>query len=97
MEFLIITIPSRAALEVAKKEIQTLKELGIPILGVLENMKTKKESQTRNEMNFLRVPYLGQIDYDEMLEETTGNANRMFQTAFARQLNAILDLKPSLL
>ena len=44
IEFLIITTPSLLAFEVVKKQVLLLCELKMPIVGVVENMKTDKST-----------------------------------------------------
>lgn len=90
VEFLLVTTPSRVAREVMKKELSVLRELHIPVLGVLENMKLKKGSPAGEELAGLVVPFLGSIDFDEDLEEALGDTDKLLHTGFVRQLGQIL-------
>lgn len=90
VEFLLVTTPSRVAREVMKKELSVLRELNIPVLGVLENMKIKKDSPAGEELTGLTIPFLGSIDFDEDLEEALGDADKLLHTGFVRQLGQIL-------
>ena len=38
MEYLLVTIPSRVAVQAVKKEIGLLRQLDIPVIGLIENM-----------------------------------------------------------
>lgn len=95
IEYLLLTIPSRVALEVMKKEFQMLRELGMAVVGILENMKQNQYSFTEKEVVNLKVPFLGSLDFDLNLEEAIGNPHELLKTGFARQLEKAL--KASLL
>jgi len=86
VEFLVITTPSRVALSVVKKELQVLKELGMSIVGIIENMKVKEHSSAAEEFGDFGVPFLGSVDFDDNLETSLGDARKLLETNFARQL-----------
>ncbi|MDD4238146.1 MAG: P-loop NTPase [Desulfotomaculaceae bacterium] len=90
VEFLLVTTPSRVAQEVMKKELSVLRELHIPVIGVLENMKIKNNSPTEEVLAGLQVPFLGSIDFDEDLEDALGNTDKLLATGFVKQLGQIL-------
>lgn len=93
-EFILLTVPSMLAIEVTKKEIKTLKELNIPIIGVIENMRNIKRGESPavgQEAKNQGVTFLGSIDFDQNLEESLGNPVKIMGTNFARQLSAIVD------
>ncbi|HIH97657.1 MAG TPA: Mrp/NBP35 family ATP-binding protein [Thermoplasmata archaeon] len=89
-EFLVTTTPSKVALETVKKLLKLLKELKIPIMGLIENMKMFPSSLAREQAKELSVPFLGEISFDRYLEEAIGNPNKLLETKFARDLNVIL-------
>ncbi|NLI12516.1 MAG: ATP-binding protein, partial [Peptococcaceae bacterium] len=93
VEFLLVTTPSRVAQEVLKRELKVLNELGITVIGILENMKTKKGSQVASELLNLGVPFLGSIDFDYDLEDALGSPAKLLQTDFAAQLDQIISQK----
>jgi ATP-binding protein involved in chromosome partitioning len=94
-EFLVATTPSKVAMETVKKLLKLLKELKIPIRGLIENMKMTPSSLTKEQAKELGVPFLGEIPFDKDLEESIGNPNKLLETKFAKDLNAILfKLKP---
>lgn len=86
-EFLLVTTPSAIALAVMKRELIMLKELDVPVMGVLLNMKLKDKTAVAEEIAGLKVPFLGSIDFDYALEEALGNPEKLLKTNFARQLN----------
>jgi len=89
VEFLLVTTASRLATEVLKKELQVLQQLGIPVIGVLENMRLG-ENSLREEILKLQVPFLGAIDFDRDLESALGDASALLQTGFARMLARVM-------
>lgn len=90
VEFLVVTTQSRVALAVVKKELQVLRELGISITGVLENMKTREHSSVGEEVGNFGVPVLGSINFDYNLEDALGDTNKLLKTEFAKQLERII-------
>lgn len=90
-KFLVVTTPSRVALTVVKKLIRTLKELKVPILGVVENMKMDEFSLVEEEVSKLHVSFLGEIKFDEQLEKSIGNVKGLLDTEFAKDLEKILE------
>jgi len=50
-EFLVVSTPSKVALGAVSKLLKILKELKIPIIGVLENMSMTKSSFIKNEID----------------------------------------------
>lgn len=89
-EFLLVTISSKVALEVMKRELQVLRELDVPIIGIIENMKTRGLSAAADELLKLREPFLGSIDFDNNLEAALGDPARLLQTSFSKQLDQIV-------
>lgn len=92
-QFLLVTTQSKVAHEVMKRELRVLKELGIPVIGVLENMKTRERSPVVEDLLNLQVPFLGSIDFDHDLEDSLGNPGKLLKTNFAKQLDQIISSK----
>jgi len=86
-EFLVITIPSKVAMGAVSKLLKILKELKIPMIGVLENMKMKNTSMVEELVKNLGLKYIGSISYDEKLEGAIGNTNLILKTKFIKELD----------
>lgn len=86
VEFLIVTTQSRLALETVKKMLRMLKELRIPILGIIENMKTTNLSSVKGQLRVFGAPFLGKINFDKELESSIGDTNKLLKTHFAQDL-----------
>jgi len=89
IEFLIITTPSLLAFEVVKKQAALLGELGMPIIGVVENMKQDHnhhnpviEEQTKK----LGLRYLGAIAFDSNIEKAIGHPAKLLDTALGEPI-----------
>ncbi|MBA7606232.1 hypothetical protein ES703_13380 [subsurface metagenome] len=67
-----------------------LKELGVPIIGVIENMKISKISFVKEQSKTFNVPFLGEIDFDEDLEDSIGDINKLLKTNFAQNMREIV-------
>jgi len=89
-EFLIVTTPSPLAFETVKKLVGMLRELDVPIVGVVENMKTGL-SNIQQESRKLDVRFLGEIPYDPAVEENLGNVDGLLKTVFAKEVERLLE------
>jgi ATP-binding protein involved in chromosome partitioning len=89
IEFLIVTTPSLLAFEVVKKQMRLLRELKMPIVGVVENMKTDKENGISKATEKLGIRYLGAIPYDSMVEESIGNPAKLQCTVMGKAMAQI--------
>lgn len=90
IRFLIITTSSALAFETVRKLAELLKELGIPVIGVIENMKMDQSSSVKTETKKLDLNPLGNIPYDATIEEAIGNVNRLRTTVFAKRVGEIM-------
>ena len=89
IEFLIVTTPSQLAFETVRKLASLLKELKIPVVGVIENMKMNDSETIQQRTKKLGVEFLGEIPYDPKVEEAIGNANKLLGTIFAKKVEQI--------
>ncbi|MEM2165755.1 MAG: P-loop NTPase [Candidatus Bathyarchaeia archaeon] len=89
-EYLIVTTPSKMAFETVRKLIMLLKDLGAPVLGVIENMRFSDTEHIKREVETLGERYLGGIGYDMRLEESLGRLDNLLNTRFAAEVGAIL-------
>jgi ATP-binding protein involved in chromosome partitioning len=83
IEFLIVTTPSRLAFETVRKLAGLLKELGVPVAGVVENMKMNQSKKIQQQTRKLDLTYLGEIPYDAKAEQAIGNVNKLLNTVLA--------------
>jgi ATP-binding protein involved in chromosome partitioning len=90
VKFLLISTSSRVALETVRKTLRMLKEMSVPIVGVIENMKMAKSSYVKEQIGILDVPFMGEIGFDPGLEDSVGNADKLLRTNFAHNLKQII-------
>jgi len=90
IEFLIITTPSQLAFETVRKLTSLLKDLNVPIMGVVENMKMDKSKTIQQQTQKLGLTYLGEIPYDLKVEEAIGNTNKLMKTTLVDKVRNIL-------
>jgi len=86
-EFLIVTIPSKVAIGAVVKLLKILKELKIPMIGVLENMKMTDSSLVKDEVRKLDINYVGSISFDKNIENSIGNTTKIQNSRFMVELN----------
>jgi ATP-binding protein involved in chromosome partitioning len=89
IEFLIVTTPSQLAFETVKKLVSLLRDLRVPILGVVENMKMHGAKGVQEQTEKLSVPFLGEIPYDSKVEEAIGDVNKLLNTVLGQKIMGI--------
>ena len=92
IEFLIITTPSLLAFEVVKKQVLLLCELKMPIIGVVENMKTDKANTVEADSLKLGLKYVGSIPFDSTVEDAIGYPEKILDTAIGKSMAQIKKL-----
>lgn len=90
LEFLIVSTPSIVAYQSVRRMLVLLKELGISIKGVIENMVMKPSDYVESDVVELGLNYLGAVAYDEALEETLGDVQQLSETYFYKKLGELV-------
>lgn len=89
IEFLVVTTSSRLAFETVLKLVKLLKELNVPVTGIVENMKMIDSKNIQQQTRELGLSFLGEIPYDERVEEAIGNTSRLMNTILAEKIRKI--------
>lgn len=89
IEFLIVTTPSLLAFETVKKQVSLLRDLKVPIIGVVENMKMNRAKNIEQETKKLGLKFLVEIPYDSKVEEAIGDEKKLLDTALAQKIKEI--------
>ncbi len=89
IEFCIVTTPSKITTKVVRKSVDLLQELGVPILGLIENMTYPATPYAKE---YFEKCYLGTIPFDETYENAIGNAGKLLDTTIANTLRNFSDL-----
>lgn len=87
--FIVITTPSKVAYQSVRRLIILLKELDISIGGVIENMVMKPTCYVESEVKDLELRYLGSIKYDQLIENSLGDVQKIVETDFYKKLGEI--------
>lgn len=90
-EFLIVTTPSKVSMSAVGKLLYILKELNLPIIGIIENMKISDSNYIKNSVTEMKIRYLGFISFDKNLEESIGKPNKLQKTDFIADLKNIIN------
>ncbi|MCK4901731.1 MAG: P-loop NTPase [Thermoplasmatales archaeon] len=90
-KFLVITTPSKVAMGAVGKLLQILKELKLPIIGVIENMKMTESDYVKSIVYKMNLPYLNSISFDQNLEGAIGNPNILLKTNFMKDLDKVVE------
>ena len=89
-EFLIVTTPSIVAMGAVNKLLKILKELKLPIIGIIENMKMKSSNYVIESMSEMSLNYLGAIAFDHDLEDAIGNIDKLSKSDFMKDFDKII-------
>jgi ATP-binding protein involved in chromosome partitioning len=89
VEFLIVTTPSLLAFETVKKQVRLLQDLKIPIIGIVENMKTNRAKNIEQETGKLGAKFLAGIPYDPKVEEAIGDETKLLDTKLAQSIRKL--------
>ncbi len=86
-EFLVVTTPSKVVMGAVSKLLKILKELKIPVIGVLENMKMTESPIIEDSIIEMNLPFIGSIFFDENLEDAIGDGDLLLKTKFMEELD----------
>jgi ATP-binding protein involved in chromosome partitioning len=89
-KFLIVTTPSQLAFETVRKLVNLLNGIKVPVMGVVENMKTNRSKNIQQQVQTLSVPFLGEIPFDVKIEAAIGRADKLLKTAFGHKVEAVV-------
>ena len=88
-KFLIVTTPSKLAFETVKKLVSLLSALGVPVLGVVENMKMNESKAIKKAAQKLGLKFLAEIPYDPEVEGAIGDTNKLMSTTLAEKVRQL--------
>lgn len=91
-EFLVVTTHSRVTLITVKKLLKMLKDLKVPVVGVIENMKTTSSSFVKEQLSEFNVSILGEISFDKDIEEAIGDVNKLLSSEFKKDMIEISEV-----
>ena len=94
LEFVVVTTPSKVAYQSVRRLLILLKNLGINIRGVIENIVMKPGDYIESELAKLDIDYIGVIEYCEELEEAIGDPAKLADTGFHKKVG---ELSPKIL
>jgi ATP-binding protein involved in chromosome partitioning len=90
IEFLLLGNSSKVVVESVHKALALLSELGVPLIGLLENMQRVDDGAVASLAAEFGVPLLGPVPFDAGLEWAIGDADRLRQTRVYRELDRLL-------
>jgi ATP-binding protein involved in chromosome partitioning len=90
-EFLVITTPSKVSMGAVGKLLIILKELKLPVIGVIENMKMNDSDYIESIVSKKGLTYLNSIYFDHKLEESIGKPSKLLKSDFMKNLDKIVE------
>jgi ATP-binding protein involved in chromosome partitioning len=89
LRFLVITTPSKVAYQSVKRLLLLLKDMEIPVIGVIENMVMVPRDYIKSEVEKLDLDYLGSLSWDDELEQSIGDTEKLEETSFFKDLGEL--------
>ena len=89
-EFLVVTTPSKVSMGAVGKLLKILKELKIPVIGIIENMKIDDSTYIHDSVSKMKIDYLGSVYFDKNLEKGIGKTDILLQSSFSKDLEIII-------
>jgi len=89
-EFLVVTTPSKVAMAAVNKLLKILKELKLPIIGIVENMKMTDSNYIENQVSKMGLTHLNSIYFDINLEDSIGDPNKLMESDFMKDFDKIV-------
>lgn len=90
IRFLIVTTPSQLAFETVRKLAILLKESKIEVIGIVENMKIPSYEAAKHQKPWLGFGLLGEIPFDQKVENALGDTNKLLKTTFAKRVKKLI-------
>ena len=81
LQFLLVGNGSRVVIESVRRAVQLFKELEVPMVGLLENMRRGETTAVADLAADHDVRFLGSVPYDETLESSLGDVAMLRKTA----------------
>ncbi len=89
-EFLVVTTPSKVSMGAVGKLLKILKELNLPIIGVIENMKMTDSKLVKDSISKMNLTYLDYISFDSNIEDLIGYTNKLLKSDFMKDFDKII-------
>jgi len=90
-EFLVVSTPSKVALGAVDKLLNILKELKLPVVGIVENMKINDLTLIEDYSKEKDITYLGIVCFDWKLEVAIGSPDKLMNTGFMKDFENIVE------
>ena len=92
ISFLVVSTPSRLAYESVRRLLTLLKDQQLHTLGLIENMVSKPESYVKAETEKMQIKYLGALLFDDFVETSIGDPEKLKKTVFYDQVRKISEI-----
>ena len=89
-EYLVVAGSSRVVLESVRRTVRLMQEVGVPILGVVENMRRVGRDGVTDLAASRGLPFLGALPLDDDLEDALGDPDALAATAAVCALAEVL-------
>jgi ATP-binding protein involved in chromosome partitioning len=91
ISFLVVSTPSHLAYESVRRLLTLLKEQNVPTTGLTENMVSNPNNYVKTETEKMQIKYLGALLFDNFVEASIGDPEKLKQTVFYNQVKKIAE------
>jgi ATP-binding protein involved in chromosome partitioning len=89
-QYVVVAGSSKVVLNSVRRTVRLLREVGAPMIGVVENMQRRSGDTVKALAEEERLPYLGRVPYDDAVEDAIGDPDRLAATEAVKSLRAIM-------
>ena len=87
----IISTPQEVAVLDARRAVQLVKKMDVPVLGIIENMKINDSTFIFNYTKEKNFHYLGSVSYDWNLESAIGFPDKLRNISFMKDFEKVVE------
>lgn len=92
ISFLVVSTPSRLAYESVRKLLTLLIEQNVSTTGLIENMVSNPNGYVKTETEKMEIKYLGALFFDDSVEMSIGDPEKLKKTVFYNQVKKIAEI-----
>jgi ATP-binding protein involved in chromosome partitioning len=90
LEYLLVSTSSRLSVETVRRNLALLQQIGVPIIGLLENMQHHPNPAVKSLALSANLPFLGALPFDPSLEAALGDPAALIATPALQALDVAL-------
>ncbi len=90
-QYLVVSGPSKIAMESVEKLIEFLKDQSLPYIGLVENMAHEGNEFVKMRCDKMKFPYIGRISFYPEIEEFYGNPSKIISSHIKDEFDRLFE------